>query len=155
MCWFRMSRALTSTSGDCPRSPGWWAPRSLGLEQPPPQAVLSAPRSRILKLAAGPGLCSLAAPVTSRRVSCTVTSYQLPPASLFSSLPATLAAGTLSTISHYSITVLCLEYTCFPIILQTKPNRFALLLPFIYVTNRGLGFPSGSVVKNPPAMQET
>lgn len=57
-------------------------PQSLGAEQPPPQAVLSAPHSGILELAAGPGLCSLAAPVTSCRVSCTVTLYQLPPVSL-------------------------------------------------------------------------
>ena len=140
--------------GDYPRSPGWWVPQSLGVAQPPPQAMRSAPRSGILKLAAGPGLCSLAAPVMSRRVSCTVTLYQLPPASLGLFSPPTLAAGTLSAISRYSITALCLEYTCFPIIPQTKPNRFALLLPFIHM-KRGLGFPSGSVVKNSPAMQET
>ena len=97
-------------------------PQSLGVEQPPPQAVLSAPRSGILELAAGPGLCSLAAPVTSRRVSCTVTFINSHQRLWVSSLPPTLAAGTLSTISHYSITALCLEYTCFPIIPQTKPN---------------------------------
>ena len=42
-----------------------------------------------------------------------------------------------------------------PVIILSLGLSLVVFFPFLYMSMRSLGFPRGSTVKNPPAMQET